>query len=172
MNQIFELLANSIINFIIINWHEILCIQNTNLSTVLERMTTKAHCKYDATQHPHINICVYFIFQIFINHFWGSVHHRGIFFKIIKLIIYRFTVSTNGIVVQYLLGCWSEITKSESLFRLVKEDVFNFNISMLNAILMHVLQTLAYVNKNVNNLLLFHFTIIFQYEIKKCAACT
>ena len=118
MYQIFHFLTNPFVNVGIVCWHEVLCIEDADLATVLVRVVIKTQRKDDATQHPDVDLRVYAEFHVLVYHFGWPIHHGGILFKIIKLIVNLLRVAALP-VIEHRLARRSEIAEAECLVLLI-----------------------------------------------------
>ncbi len=55
--------------------NEELCVDDSHLLGILERMFVEAECKENAAQHPDIDFQADIQFLVFVDHLWWSIHH-------------------------------------------------------------------------------------------------
>ena len=131
-------------------------------------MVAETKRKDDTAKHPYVCLSVYFELHVFINHFRRSIHHCRKLFKLVMHLVYIRICADRILRVQCFCCCWSKITKFKQF--VVEQYVFNLDVSVRNAKRMHMRQTLAHIDKNVDNLGLSQLAIVLLQQVKQRAA--
>lgn len=165
MYQIFHFLTDSPIDLRIVHRHEVLRIEDANLSTILVWMIIEAQREDNTAEHPDVNLRVDPEFHVLVDHLGRSVHHGGVLLIVLELVLDVLRAGPLSML-QHRLARRSEIAKAECLVLLVKKYVLDLDIAMLYPLSVHVLQSAADVDKDVYDLLLLHLPVVLHDEIK------
>jgi hypothetical protein len=116
-----------------ITGHEIVGIYYRQFLSFLEGVLAETEGVKDTAKHPNVRLLRYVESLVLIDHFWRSIHQRGVLLEFLKHLIYLILAGLRKI--QSFWWSTSEIAEFE-LFA-VKQDILDFDVSVSNFLLMH-----------------------------------
>lgn len=146
--QVFHFLTDTPIDFGIIYWHEVLGIENADFASILVWMVIKAEGEDDAAEHPDVDLRVDAELHVLVDHLGRPVHHGRVLLVELELVFHVLRARTLAVLEHGLAG-GPEIAEAEGLLLLVEQNVLDLDVSVLDALPVHVLQPAADVNQDV-----------------------